>query len=122
MAQDHSSDMNLFTLDEHNQPVPAEDLLEWAEWMFYSGREDVRRVELTEIERNGRKWTISTIFLGIDHGSRRGKPILFETMIFAEGDPDRHQSMSRYHTWEEAEIGHRKMVVKALKGALEVMK
>jgi hypothetical protein len=49
---------------------------------------------------------ISTVFLGIDHDfTGRGPPILFETMVFAEGKPwDGEQQ--RYASWVEAEVGH----------------
>jgi len=54
-----------------------------------------------------RKATISTVFLGLDHGFG-GKLLLFETAVFGEkleldfGD--------RYSTLEEARIGHKKIV------------
>lgn len=49
--------------------------------------------------------TISTVFLGLDHNfSDLGTPLLFETMAFG-GEHD--QEKTRYHTWEEAENGHR---------------
>ena len=52
---------------------------------------------------------ISTIFLGIDHNNfgLRGKPLLFETMIFG-GDKDEKQW--RWHTWKEAKKGHKRII------------
>jgi hypothetical protein len=59
---------------------------------FFDGNEQVR---------------ISTVFLPFDYSFGRSKtPILFETMVFG-GDHD--DEMERYHTWEQAETGHRKM-------------
>jgi hypothetical protein len=81
-------------------PVLEPDLLTWAKW-FEDG--DKRRVALTEIG----DVRISTVFLGIDHSFGGGAPILFETMIF-EGEHDQYQE--RYHTLEEAMIGHEKAV------------
>lgn len=49
--------------------------------------------------------SVSTVFLGLDHNfTDSGTPLLFETMAFG-GQHD--QEMRRYHTWEEAETGHR---------------
>ena len=81
--------------------VFCKDLLQWAE----------------EIEKCDKRIAhdiiggvrISTVFLGLNHNYGKGKPLLFETMVFGgEYDGD----MERYSTWEEAEAGHRKMVKK----------
>lgn len=47
--------------------------------------------------------SVSTVFLGIDHGYN-GQVLLFETMIFG-GEHDGYQE--RYTTWEEAVSGHK---------------
>lgn len=47
--------------------------------------------------------TVSTVFLGLDHGYN-GQVLLFETMIFG-GEHDGYQE--RYTTWEEAVSGHK---------------
>ncbi len=63
-----------------------------------------------EERRVGESWLndyrISTVFLALDHGDRgeNNTPILFETMIFGDGDLD--GETWRYETWEEAERGH----------------
>lgn len=92
--------MFLYTLDGHN-PVPIEDTLEWARWFERSI--DERRVSYTTIG----DVRISTTFLGVDHGTNDGAPILFETMIFG-GPNDGFQR--RYSTWDEAFMGHRRIV------------
>ena len=56
---------------------------------------------------------VSTVFLGLDHNYFGGRPILFETMIFG-GNRDQYQE--RYHTWDEAKIGHDYAVTLAKKG------
>jgi hypothetical protein len=48
---------------------------------------------------------VSTIFLGIDH-ARRGPPLLFETMIFAEGIEGLDGYQVRCCTWDEAMAEH----------------
>lgn len=55
--------------------------------------------------------TISTVFLGINHNWGDGPPVLFETMIFG-GEHD--EAQWRYHTYDEAEAGHQR-IVEALK-------
>jgi hypothetical protein len=53
---------------------------------------------------------ISTIFLSMDHGLAGligdGTPVLFETMVFG-GEYDDYQE--RYHTYVEAEEGHKRI-------------
>lgn len=47
---------------------------------------------------------ISTVFLGNDHDwTRRGPPLLFETMLFGK---DSVEGMGRCSTWEQAEQMH----------------
>ena len=91
------SHLTNYILDGKN-PVPCEDLMEWAK-LFNSTKN--RTVAITEND----DVTVSTVFLGIDHNfCSHGEPILFETMVFGgkkDGD------CIRYRTWEEAEQGHR---------------
>lgn len=84
-----------------HEPVPCEDLTEWAHWYEVNEK---RRVALDKVGKS----QISTVFLGLDHNYRRkGAPVLFETMVFG-GDLD--GEMVRYCTWDEAEAGHKRMV------------
>lgn len=75
------------------------DLLEWGEWF----QEHPRSLKRTTICDS----VISTVFLGLNHNYFGDKPILFETMIFVGGHGG---DMRRYSTWDEAIIGHWKMV------------
>lgn len=54
---------------------------------------------------------ISTVFLSMDHSLAGligdGTPVLFETMVFG-GEYDEYQE--RYHTYDEAEEGHNRIV------------
>lgn len=84
--------------------VPEPDMLTWARWHATADR----RVALDEVAPG---IEVSTVFLGIDHGSGNGSPILFETMVFGDyGGGD----TQRYATWDEAAAGHCAKVVELL--------
>ena len=85
-------------LDEDHNLVPA-DLFTWARFFDES---DARRVGSDEVGEA----RVSTVFLGIDHGFG-GPPLWFETMIF--GGPHDNGTW-RYTTWDEAAVGHRRIV------------
>lgn len=53
---------------------------------------------------------VSTVWLGIDHGFGSGRPLIFETMVFAHGRGGEFQT--QYSTLEEARLGHKMMVKK----------
>lgn len=75
-------------------------LKEWAKWMETADR-SVALTKKNDI-------IVSTVFWGQAHDfSGKGKPLLFETMVFG-GKHDTEQA--RYSTWEEAEEGHQAMV------------
>ena len=53
---------------------------------------------------------LSTIFLGLDHNhKKKGEPILFESMIFSDNSR-LNAYQKRYTTYEEALIGHNKLI------------
>lgn len=84
---------------------------DWA--AFWGKGAAARRVGLTE----GDEWTVSTVFLGMDHRFDDGPPLLFETMVFStknwrKGRGLSEHDMDRYSTWDEAEAGHARMVEK----------
>ena len=79
--------------------VTTDSIVDWDSWFETANR----HIGDTTIKDQ----RISTVFLGIDHNYGTGKPILFETMIFG-GDNDMY--CKRYHTYEEAEKGHQKIV------------
>lgn len=54
-------------------------------------------------------YTISTVYLGIDHSFGLGKPLYYETMIFPNGSWDEIYC-TRYETEEEAIEGHREAI------------
>lgn len=47
---------------------------------------------------------LSTVWLGVNHDFTGEKPVVFETMIF--GGPFGARVLARYHTEEEAALGH----------------
>lgn len=81
-------------------PILEPETEKWAEW--FGGSLEARIVARTEIDAS----LVSTVFLGVDHrlGSE-GPPILFETMIFTDGDSSGVWSR-RCSTWLEAEAQH----------------
>lgn len=83
-------------------PVPCPQMEQWAAWYATADR----TVAKTQI---GCLW-ISTVFLGFDHAFGDVEPMLFETMIFDEGE-DIYQT--RCETWSEAEAMHEVAVVVA---------
>ncbi len=80
-------------------PVKCGSVHEWVQW-FQKNQWKVKQEDVGDV-------TISTVFLGIDHGHGKPDPILFETMVF--GGLFDHEQV-RYSTWEEAEVGHKAMV------------
>lgn len=82
---------------EGKKVIPC-DLMTWAKW-FETADRTVAKAEIGDS-------LVSTVFLGIDHSSGYGPPMLFETMVFG-GSLD--QKQDRYSRWEEAERGHEEM-------------
>jgi hypothetical protein len=55
-------------------------------------------------------FTVSTVFLGLDHSTFSGAIQVFETMVFLDSWSD--LDCERYSTWYQAELGHEEMVDK----------
>ena len=89
------------------KPVLCKTGQEWAEWFepaSVAGERIVARDELDGME-------FSTVFIGIDPNPvDHDPPQLFETMTFVDGKST--GVAVRYATWQEAERGHRRMVMK----------
>lgn len=91
-----------YILDGHTV-VPCNDINVWGRCFGGDGR-IVAKTEIGPLY-------ISTVFLGLDHnfsylidGAGDHEPLVFETMIFDDGD-DSYQT--RCSTWEQAEEMHR---------------
>jgi len=100
-----------------HRAVALKDALEWATWFGVSDKE--RQVGFTPVG----PYSVSTVFLGIDHNFLGDGPaLLFETMTFNDGDQSSTHvgddliyhpldiGIRRYATWDEAERGHAQMV------------
>lgn len=83
------------------------------QWSVLHGDTSYRVVASTEVGDA----TVSTVWLGLDHGMGRGPgPVIFETMVFG-GEHD--LETWRYTTLADAEAGHDE-VVALLKGVEEL--
>jgi hypothetical protein len=86
--------------------IPISDTMTWSRLMRY---QDYKRVGLDRLPG----YRVSTVWLGLDQGFPPGPPLIFETMVFreGEGDPIRlDMRMMRYATLIEAGRGHKRMV------------
>lgn len=92
-----------YVLNGHD-PVPVDDLMQWAAWMETGDRRVAEEI-ICGVR-------ISTVFLGLDHRHfGGGDPLLFQTMTFCEsGRWD--CEMERCSTWEQAEAQHKLMVAR----------
>ena len=86
--------------------VPEPDLEKWFEW--YEGVGADRVVFQTDLPSG----MVSTVFLGLDHQWGDGPPLLFETMVFHDGEGD---DWFRCSTWLEAEQLHKRVVDQCMK-------
>jgi hypothetical protein len=87
-----------YILDADKRVRPA-TMQQWAR-QFERG--DDRRVALDEVG----EITVSTVFLGLNHNwGGKGPPLLFETMVFRNGDGD---ELWRSATWRKALSQHRR--------------
>jgi hypothetical protein len=96
------SALGLYILDDQNNPIKANDVLEWGKFFEQTGRRQVARTNIGNV-------LISTVFLGIDHGWMENEPVLFETMIFnLPEEEDEYQT--RCSTWQQALEMHNEAV------------
>lgn len=102
--------MDRYILDG-KKVVPCPDLMEWASWFEKSDR----RVAIDTIEGI----MVSTTFLGLDHNflDDSSGPLVFET-ISHDLELGNWDDKLQYHTWEEAEAGHKK-IIEIVKARLE---
>jgi len=60
------------------------------------------------------KW-VSTVWLGMAHGfDRKGRPLIFESMVFSQEGSYNELACARYATLRQARDGHKRMVEKWL--------
>jgi hypothetical protein len=53
---------------------------------------------------------VSTVWIGIDHGTGEGRPVIFETMVFSSAESEHELAQQRYSTLDEAQKGHETMI------------
>ena len=90
-----------YNLDENKNVVEC-DLDTWER------ARDIKHVRVTEFKNPELK--ISTVFLGLDHRFgilAESTPIVFETMIFWDGNKRLDQYQNRYCTYQQAVEGHK---------------
>lgn len=75
---------------------------EWSEW--FKANAQNRSIERTHINE---KLYVSTVFLGLDHSFCDDSPVLWETMVFRDGNGE---ETDRYVSEEDAIEGHKRMV------------
>ena len=101
--------IRLYILNGH-EPVPVQSIEEWGRWFETANRV----VRLDALPGGvGTPTTISTVFLGIDHGFGDGPPLIFESLIF--GGPHDGE-MERCSTWAEAIHMHHSLCALARTG------
>jgi hypothetical protein len=105
-----------YILDDKKRVVPAADYGEFFAWRDAEAAKrgqdkPTATLQVAKDEIDGH--TVSTIFLGLDHGWGEKQPIVFETMTF--GDPY-EQNCWRYATWDEAVAGHDAIVAALREG------
>ena len=89
------------------------DMMTWAKMQL----PDFKRIAEDTIEVGGRRWWVSTVWMGLDHNfGIAGPPLIFETMVFdadttkvsvTDGGDWSDLMMDRYATKEQALAGHR---------------
>lgn len=73
------------------------DEINFEDWIKVLNNNQVRRDTVDGV-------LVSTVHLGIDHSFGGGPPLIFETMVFFDGDDGEYQW--RYSTLEAAQRGH----------------
>jgi hypothetical protein len=98
-----------YILTADGEPAICDSWLVWAIWFESSGEE--RRIAWDDL---GGGVSVSTVFLGLDHGFLDTRPLLFETMVFGDTYND---ELRRYSTRAEALFGHAR-IVRDVRGAM----
>jgi hypothetical protein len=98
---------NYYAKLEGHKVVPVESLVEIATWFE---NPESRRVAFDKVVDGKTLDTaeVSTVFLAINHGWHE-RDLWFETMVFGGRLSD---EQVRYETWDEAEAGHKEMVLR----------
>lgn len=101
--------MEKYILDENDCPqlVSIFDYFKWQKSLPEQIRTGIGfRLARTESPQA----TVSTVYLGSDHGYGEGPPLLWETMVFCDGD--NNEDCLRASSREEAMTNHQALVKK----------
>lgn len=91
-----------FYYDMDGKPMTLE---QWAEWP-----RNKRHVGDTYLRLRGHVYRVSTVWLGLNHAFYPDSPpLIFETMVFVDGDMSGLDMMDRYATKAQAKKGHRRI-------------
>ena len=102
----------MYILDEQGEPRVEPDLMIWSKWFAEDERRLVRK---NSFYVGDDEVTVSTVFLGLDHGWACDKPpVLWETMVFG-GEHD--QDQWRHRSREDAVRVHEQLVTDLMDGA-----
>lgn len=94
-----------YILDANGEPIPARNLMEWANWFEGGHNQRIVKQEMVGDVK------ISTVFLSLNHNYEQdGPPILWETMTFKDGDENDQDRCSGSR--EQAMAMHERMVEK----------
>lgn len=88
--------------DKDGIPLSAEA------WVSLLGDMSYRRIARTKVlsaADPSKSFDVSTVWLGLDHSFGDGLPVIFETVVFAEGS-SADETCQRYHSVEAARAGH----------------
>jgi hypothetical protein len=93
--------MRHYILAPNGEPILEPDFMKWAQWFEHSER----KVAFTALPTGA---FISTVFIGLDHGSGEGSPVLWETMVFDHNHKSLHQVRCA-GSREQAQAMHQRM-------------
>lgn len=90
-----------YTLDDEGNPVEEPDVLKWGKWFeTANAKRFVANTEVGDVR-------VSTIFLALDYSFGGTVPILYESMVWVNGQD---VASDRYETKRQALLGHQKLV------------
>lgn len=96
--------MNKTFYDQNGKVITG---AEWAK-LF---QDTAKRIVAQQCLKNG--IYVSTVWLGLNHNfSGRGRPLIYETMVFPKEGDGNEMDYQRYFSRRQAEIGHKKMIAK----------
>lgn len=117
---DKALEEQIYWIREKDGTLRQCDVVDWAAHFEDENARTVKKTKIkvptaiVDIKKSPDKIVeISTVFLGMSHGkSKTGKPLLFESMIFLEGEEASSEfggDMRRYETEADAIKGHDEM-------------